>query len=66
MRFCVGYDDSDPDPNHYWIMLNSWGITDDRPTDFRVSMYDIYDDVSSYYILWQTVEAVYLGALDKG
>ncbi|MFA7352955.1 MAG: C1 family peptidase, partial [Dehalococcoidales bacterium] len=44
---CVGYDDSDPDPaNHYWIMLNSWGITDDRPNGlFRVSMYDTYDDV---------------------
>ncbi|NLT28338.1 MAG: C1 family peptidase [Dehalococcoidales bacterium] len=68
---CVGYDDSDPDPaNHYWIMLNSWGITDDRPNGlFRVSMYDTYDDVDSdgyYNTYWQIVEPVYLGALDKG
>jgi hypothetical protein len=68
---CVGYDDSDPDPaNHCWIMLNSWGITDDRPNGlFRVSMYDIYDDADSdgeYNYVWQTVDPVYLGALDKG
>jgi C1A family cysteine protease len=68
---CVGYDDSDPDPaNHYWIMLNSWGITDDRPNGlFRVSMHGIYDDADSdgeYNYVWQTVEPVYLGALDKG
>ncbi|NLL90705.1 MAG: hypothetical protein GX226_06385, partial [Dehalococcoidales bacterium] len=67
---CVGYDDSDPDPaNHYWIMLNSWGVTDGRPNGlFRVSMYGIYDDVSGPYYTshWQTVEPVYLGMLDKG
>lgn len=68
---CVGYDDSDPDPaNHCWIMLNSWGTTEDRPNGlFRVSMYGIYDDMDSdglYNYAWQTVEPVYLGALDKG
>lgn len=68
---CVGYDDSDPDAaNHYWIMLNSWGVTDGRPNGlFRVSMYGIYDDADSdsiYNTYWHTVEPVYLGMLDKG
>lgn len=42
---CVGYDDTDPD-NPYWIMLNSWGATTQRPNGvFRVKMdidYDCY------------------------
>ncbi len=68
---CVGYDDSDPDPaNHYWIMLNSWGINDERPNGlFRVSMYYDYNDADSegyYNTYWWTVEPTYLGALNKG
>jgi hypothetical protein len=28
----VGYDQTDPSPaNHYWIVLNSWGISTNRP-----------------------------------
>lgn len=68
---CVGYDDSDPDPaNHYWIMLNSWGINDGRPNGlFRVSMYYDYNDADSegyYNTYWWVIEPDYLGALDKG
>ncbi|MDD4923820.1 MAG: C1 family peptidase [Dehalococcoidales bacterium] len=68
---CVGYDDSDPDPaNHYWIMLNSWGVNDGRPDGlFRVSMYNDYDDADSdggYNSYWWTVEPDYLGAVQRG
>ena len=35
---CVGYNDDDPD-NSYWIMVNSWGTTLNRPNGiFRVDM----------------------------
>jgi len=45
----VGYNEVDKDTdNHYWIVLNSWGTTDNR-TDgvFRLKMYQNY---SNYYI----------------
>lgn len=45
----VGYNEEDADTdNHYWIVLNSWGTTDNR-TDgvFRVKM---YQDYGNYYI----------------
>ena len=35
---CLGFDDTDPN-NRYWIMVNSWGITPNRPNGiFLVSM----------------------------
>ena len=41
----VGYDASDPDPaNHYWLALNSWGLTSTRPNGcFRIPMVMNYD-----------------------
>ena len=68
---CVGYDDTDPDPaNHYWIMLNSWGVTPERPNGlFRVSMYYDYDAVDadgSYNTEWWTIKPEYLGTVQKG
>jgi hypothetical protein len=67
---CVGYDDSDPDPaKHYWVMVNSWGTTANRPNGiFRVKMqmdYDMvfYDFPWAYYMLyWQNL-AVEFGEL---
>ncbi len=45
----VGYDDTDPNPaNHYWVMLNSWGTTAQRPNGtFRVKMHLNYDNADS-------------------
>ena len=41
----VGYNDDDPiQTNHYWVILNSWGLTPGRPTGlFRMPMYINYD-----------------------
>ena len=42
----VGYNDDDPNPsNHYWILLNSWGIANgQRPNGlFRMAMNINYD-----------------------
>ena len=39
----VGYDDSVPG-SEYWLVLNSWGSTPNRPNDlFRLKMYMNYD-----------------------
>ncbi len=40
----VGYNDTDKNPdNHYWLILNSWGITPQRPDGtFRIPMYINY------------------------
>jgi PKD repeat protein len=42
---CLGYNDTDPDPlKHYWIMLNSWGTTGQRPNGiFLVPMHMDYN-----------------------
>ena len=47
----VGYNDDDPNPdNHYWIVLNSWGASANRPNGlFRLKMNmnyscTVYDD----------------------
>ena len=40
---CVGYDDTDPN-NRYWIMLNSWGASSNRPNGlFLMNMDMNYD-----------------------
>ena len=64
----VGYDDTDPNTaNHYWLILNSWGTTAQRPNGtFRLKMYTNYDctdrfmgDTSSFYSLqFQNIETV--------
>jgi autotransporter-associated beta strand protein len=48
---CVGYNDDNPsDP--YWIMVNSWGTTANRPNDiFHVKMNNNYD-CTFYYGGW--------------
>ncbi len=59
---CVGYNDDDPQ-NSYWIMLNSWGSSSNRPNVlFRVNMDMNYDCTykdggTDYYSLyWQTID----------
>lgn len=56
---CVGYNDDSPS-NRYWIMLNSWGTTPNRPNGlFRVSMdinYDCHDTTGDYNLYWQTLD----------
>lgn len=40
---CVGFNDTDP-KNRYWLMLNSWGASSNRPRGlFRMSMDMDYD-----------------------
>ncbi|MBW2630247.1 MAG: C1 family peptidase [Deltaproteobacteria bacterium] len=60
---CVGYNDDDWPANSYWIMLNSWGTTTDRPTGlFRVDMdmdYDCADDQGGHNLFWQTLDVDY-------
>lgn len=57
----VGYDDSAASTDdHYWIVLNSWGTTTNRPNGlFRVKMYSNYSctfsRLSSYALLFQTL-----------
>lgn len=62
---CVGYNDNDPN-NAYWIMLNSWGTTPNRPNGlFRVDMnldYDCYYIEGSslfYSLFWQTLDIAF-------
>lgn len=58
---CAGYDDEDPD-NSYWIMLNSWGTTTDRPNGlFRVDMDMAYDCVNGpdYSFFWQALDVTF-------
>jgi hypothetical protein len=61
---CVGYNDNDPN-NSYWIMLNSWGITEDRPNGlFRVDMdvdYNCADDAGEFNLYWQTLDIAFGG-----
>ncbi len=61
---CVGYNDDVAEP--YWIMLNSWGASSNRPNGlFRVAMDMDYDctytqGLNSYYsIYWQTLDIEY-------
>jgi fibronectin type 3 domain-containing protein len=58
----VGYDDTDPE-NSYWIVLNSWGTTADRPNGlFRLDMdmnYDcsyLLDEQATQSFFWQTLD----------
>ena len=41
---CVGYNDDQGTNNDYWIMLNSWGTTSNRPNAlFAINMHMDYD-----------------------
>jgi len=62
---CVGYNDTDPN-NPYWIMVNSWGTTANRPNGiFHVSMTNNYNCTfyengyayPSYY--WEYLDVTY-------
>ena len=60
---CVGYNDDDP-ANSYWMMLNSWGTTEDREYGlFRVKMdidYNCADENGNFkYLYWQTLDIDY-------
>jgi hypothetical protein len=64
----VGYDDSDADTaNHYWIVLNSWGTTTNRPNGiFRMKMYVNYEctfsRLSAYALGFQTLDIAWAGS----
>jgi hypothetical protein len=64
---CVGYNDDPGTDNDYWIMVNSWGTTSDRPDGlFRLDMhmnydcyfYDPYPD-GYYSFYWETLAITY-------
>ena len=65
---CVGYNDNDPS-NSYWIMVNSWGTTGDRPNGiFRLDMdmdygCTYYDDGWFWSYYWQTLDVSFNGAV---
>ena len=61
----VGYNDDHPDPfQHYWTVVNSWGITSGRPTGIFHMKMRINYDCSYYYgstpirpaLEWQTLD----------
>jgi len=54
---CVGYNDQDPH-NRYWVMLNSWGTTTERPNGlFRVNMdMDYNATCGGYAFYWQALD----------
>ena len=59
---CVGYNDTDQD-NRYWIMLNSWGDSENRPNGlFRMNMSINYSCSFDYYgnpeysLYWQMLD----------
>ena len=45
----IGYNDMSDNPDeHYWLLLNSWGTTPNRPAGtFKVKMHMNYDNVDS-------------------
>jgi hypothetical protein len=55
---CVGYNEDDP-ANPYWIMVNSWGTTPQRPNGlFRVGMnlnYDCIDASGEALLAWEAM-----------
>ncbi len=58
---CVGFNDEDP-LNRYWIMLNSWGATRERPNGlFRLNMdmdYSCREGAYGFYnYYWETLDA---------
>ena len=59
---CVGYDDTDPS-NRYWIMLNSWGASSNRPNGlFRMNMnidYSCKYKSLGYAFYWMTLDIEY-------
>jgi C1A family cysteine protease len=59
---CVGYDDTDPN-NRYWIMLNSWGASSNRPNGlFLMNMDMNYDCVYAAFgnaFYWMTLDISY-------
>ncbi len=62
---CVGYNDDNPG-NSYWIMLNSWGTTSNRPNGlFRIDMDMNYDGQNpglgggDYSFYWQTLDVTF-------
>jgi hypothetical protein len=66
---CVGYhDDPASNDNDYWIMVNSWGTTSERPNGiFRVDMHIDYDyDYTDIYgthkgLFWQYLDIDFAG-----
>jgi len=68
---CVGYSVEDPD-NPYWLLLNSWGTTDQRPNGlFRLDMNLDYscrfieNDESFASFQWQTLDDVFSDGSDS-
>jgi C1A family cysteine protease len=62
---CVGYDDTNP-RNRYWIMLNSWGASSNRPNGIFLMNMDMDYDCSypgfgnAFY--WMTLDISYSNA----
>ena len=64
---CVGYNDTDP-KNRYWIMLNSWGSSTNRPNGiFLINMDMNYDCANSglgAVFYWMTLDIDYVPGIN--
>ena len=64
---CVGYNDGPETSDDYWIILNSWGTTTDRPNGrFHLDMHMNYDCqlefpwYSDYNLDWRTLDITFV------
>jgi len=69
----IGYNDLSNNPNeHYWEVLNSWGLTSARPNgtlhlkmNINYSSYIIYEKASYGMLAWYSLNSTFANKLDS-